>query len=68
MGHPCNQQQDDGTHNETEANLFAGELLMPTKFLKVDSKKTKDIPTLARMYLVSTHAMSIQLMKARLLK
>lgn len=68
MGHACNKQEDDGTHNETEANLFAGELLMPTKFLKKDTTKTKDIPTLARIYLVSSHAMGIKLMDARLLK
>jgi Zn-dependent peptidase ImmA (M78 family) len=68
MGHACNRAETDGSHNETEANLFASELLIPTKFLQKDFKITKDIPTLAKNYLVSSQAMGIKLMEARLLK
>lgn len=68
MGHACDSSSVHNSINETEANLFSGELLMPIELLKNDIKKHPDIPTLAKLYLVSAEAMSIRLMNARLLK
>ncbi len=67
LGHACTGRQDDGSHDETEANVFAAELLMPKIILKKDYKSSPDIPTLARLYRVSDQALSIQLMSARLI-
>lgn len=68
MGHTCSQRDNDGSFNETEANAFASELLMPRQFLMVDFLKIKDIPSLARVYRVSSEAMGYQLMQTKLLK
>jgi Zn-dependent peptidase ImmA (M78 family) len=52
---------------ESEANDFAAELLMPEQFLKVDvAKHGLDIPFLAQRYQVSEQAMWIQLIDLRL--
>jgi hypothetical protein len=68
MGQACNQRPEDQSHDETEANLFSSELLMPAEFIKKDFKKSPDIPALARQYLVSAEAMSYRLMRAKLLR
>lgn len=68
MGHACNQRIGDSSHDETEANLFASELLMPLDCLKVDFKKNPNIPNLAKRYIVSAEAMSYRLIRAKLLK
>jgi Zn-dependent peptidase ImmA (M78 family) len=44
---------------ETEANSFAGELLVPLEMLKKEFKKTTDIGELSKMFYVSTAVMSI---------
>lgn len=68
MGHACNRQENETSINETEANCFAAELLMPVQTLKKDIKTIRDIPTLAKRYLVSSQAMGIKLIDAHLLK
>ena len=67
LGHTCNDDDGDDSHNETEANFFAAELLMPRKILKKDFAISPEIPTLARLYRVSDQSLSIQLMTARLI-
>lgn len=54
--------------NEKEADTFAGELLIPTAFIKKDFSKLPDIPELSKLYRVSGEAMAIKLGDARLLK
>ncbi len=44
---------------ETEANIFAGELLVPLKMLKREFRKTNKIEELSRKFLVSQQVMSI---------
>ena len=66
LGHTCINDKSD--HREKEANMFADELLIPTKFIKSDFAKTPDIQTLAKLYRVSAYAMTIKLMGARLIK
>lgn len=69
LGHGgCSKNEEDGSYNEKEANLFAGELLMPKKYLREDFVKTPNIPTLSKKYLVSGQALTIKLTTARLLK
>jgi len=43
---------------ETEANIFAGELLVPLKMLKIEYKKKPDIPELAKIFKVSDQVIS----------
>lgn len=66
---------EDGSYNyadpqnrqESEANEFAAELLMPESFLKTDlSEIGLDAPRLAQRYQVSEQAMWIQLINLRL--
>ncbi|MCX6296176.1 MAG: ImmA/IrrE family metallo-endopeptidase [Bacteroidetes bacterium] len=66
LGHCCNKNAEDGSVNETEANLFASELLIPTSFLKKDFSKIKNVQELAKLYRVSEQALSIKLMETRL--
>jgi Zn-dependent peptidase ImmA (M78 family) len=67
LDHACSKNEGDGSHNETEADIFAAELLIPKTFLKKDYKKSPNVATLSRLYRVSGQALSIQLMSARLL-
>jgi len=54
--------------NETEANQFASELLMPLAFLKADFKKSKiDVNELAYKYIVSKEAMGWKISNSNLL-
>ena len=66
MGHVCNGDPSD--YGEKEADMFSNELLIPTKFIKVDFAKTPNIQALAKLYRVSEAAMTIKLMDARLIK
>ncbi|MES2471066.1 MAG: ImmA/IrrE family metallo-endopeptidase [Patescibacteria group bacterium] len=66
MGHGCNKNLEDSSLNETEANQFAGELLVPTAFIKKDFKKISNIKELAKLYRVSDQAITIKIMDARL--
>ena len=68
MSHTCSGDTSDKSHNETEANNFAVELLIPTSLVKVDFKKIPNIPELSKLYRVSAEAMAIKLGAARLLK
>lgn len=68
MNHTCSGNTNDKSHNETEANNFAAELLIPTKLIKEDFKKFQNIPELSKLYRVSGEAMAIKLGDARLLK
>lgn len=52
---------DSDSMNETEANQFASELLMPLAFLKSDFKKGVDVKSLAWKYIVSQEAMGWKL-------
>jgi Zn-dependent peptidase ImmA (M78 family) len=54
---------------DQEANEFAAELLMPTKWIKANWRKlSPDAKSLAQLYDVSEQAMWIQLMKLGLVK
>jgi|SRR6185503_6199726 len=53
---------------EREANMFAGELLMPKKLLVTDVKAgSVKIPDLAKKYNVSEQAMTIRLLETNLI-
>ena len=65
LGHTHSDHVDD-SHNEAEANAFAGELLMPTAFIKNDYKKLPNLEKLSKLYRVSSQALTIKLMDARL--
>ncbi len=67
MGHGCNKSLEDGSMNETEANQFAGELLVPTAFIKKDFKKISNVQELAKLYRVSDQTITIKIMDARLI-
>jgi hypothetical protein len=47
---------------ETEANTFAGELLVPLSMLKTAHAKSQDLESLSRIFFVSTQVISIALM------
>jgi Zn-dependent peptidase ImmA (M78 family) len=68
FNHACSGKDSDGSHNEEEANIFAGELLIPTEFIKKDYPKIKDLQEVAKLYRVSQEALTYKLMDARLLK
>lgn len=63
----CSGSPNDGSHEEQEANAFAAELLMPRVILKADLRKQPNIPELAKLYCVSSQALTIHLIKRRLL-
>lgn len=67
LGHACTKNQEDGSHNESEANAFAGELLIPTAFIKKDFPRLRDLRELSKLYRVSDQALTIKLMEARLI-
>ncbi len=68
MGHTCNKNSFEKSHNETEANIFAAELLIPKQFLKSDFKRIQNIPALAKFYLVSQESLGIKLGQDGLLR
>jgi len=51
---------------DQEANAFAGELLVPLEWLKVDWTRTRDLATLAARYDVSEHVITIRVLDCRL--
>ncbi len=58
LGHNVVDVGDVSPNEESEANIFASELLMPLEFLKRDIKKGGfSIPELAEKYMVSEQAM-----------
>lgn len=44
---------------ETEANAFAGELLVPLEMLKKEFKKTRDLQELSQLFMVSKEVIGI---------
>lgn len=66
FGHACSKNQGDGSHDEAEANAFAGELLIPTAFIKKDFPRLRDLQELSKLYRVSDQALTIKLIGARL--
>lgn len=66
MGHGCNKNLEDRSMNETEANQFAGELLVPTAFIKKDFKKISNVQELAKLYRVSDQTITIKIIDSRL--
>lgn len=52
----------EGKLIETEANIFAGELLVPLDMLKAEHAKAPDLETLSRVFFVSTQVISIAIM------
>jgi Zn-dependent peptidase ImmA (M78 family) len=67
LGHVCSKNQEDESHNETEANVFAGELLVPTTLVKLDYKKTPNLQKLSMLYRVSEMTLTLKLMDAHLI-
>ena len=63
----CSGNPNDGSYGEREAQVFSGELLIPSAFIKPDLEKTPNIPALAKLYRVSQQALSIKLKECRLL-
>ncbi|MCW1888283.1 MAG: ImmA/IrrE family metallo-endopeptidase [Candidatus Moranbacteria bacterium] len=68
MNHASCDRGNETSHKETEANVFASELLLPTKILKEDFSKIQNIPELSKKYLVSQLAMGIKLSQGSFLK
>ncbi|HMQ01536.1 MAG TPA: ImmA/IrrE family metallo-endopeptidase [Candidatus Doudnabacteria bacterium] len=66
FGHACTKGQNSGTHNEREADIFAAELLMPTKLIKADFQSQPNLQQLSHLYRVSQQALTIKLMDCRL--
>jgi len=66
FGHTCTKGHEDDSHNEREADIFAGELLVPTAFIKKDFARTQGLRELSKLYRVSDQALTIKLMDARL--
>jgi len=67
FGHGCHKSSSgDDVHNEKEADTFAGELLVPTAFIKKDFAKIPNLQELSKLYRVSDQALTIKLMDARL--
>ncbi len=67
FGHGCNKSNSgDDVHNEKEADAFAGELLVPSAFIKKDFAKTPNLQELSKLYRVSDQTLTIKLMDARL--
>jgi hypothetical protein len=64
LGHTCGVQ--DGSHNETEANTFAAELLVPTINLKKDFGHNQDLNELSKKYCVSDQTLTLRLMETHL--
>lgn len=50
-----------GPSEETEANQFAANLLMPRDMIEAEWEKRKDVKSMAQYFQVSEHAMSIRL-------
>lgn len=67
LGHVCTGVQESKSHNEKEADTFAGELLIPTALIKKDYAKHADLKKLSELYRVSPTAMTIKLMEARVI-
>lgn len=66
LGHTCTKKIEDDSHDETEANIFAGELLVPTVFIKKDYPRLRNLRELCRLYRVSDQTLTIKLMDVRL--
>lgn len=68
LGHTQkNYEHTERSLEETEANQFAAELLMPLEILKEDLRTIKNVKELAKKYIVSEEAMWRRLMETNLL-
>ena len=67
FGHDCIKNYEDGSQGETEANIFAAELLIPSEILKKDFVHIRDVKQLSKLYRVSEESLSIKIMADRLL-
>jgi hypothetical protein len=68
IGHIClGHAHDDGRVSEREADIFAGALLIPRRWLKADVRTISSVAALSRRYQVSDAAMIIALTEASLL-
>lgn len=54
--------RNEAKHLETEANIFAGELLVPLEMLKSAYVRVQDLESLAKVFIVSTQVISIAVM------
>jgi len=68
FNHVCKSGSEADADNERECDIFAGELLIPTAFIKKDFAKTPNVPELSKLYRVSAEALSIKLGDAHLLR
>ncbi len=69
LGYSCNDYDDPKSKiNESEADLFAGELLVPKKFLKEDYNKNSNLDFLSKKYNVSKEVLTIKLLNSRIMK
>ena len=66
FGHACTKGTGSGSYDEREADIFAGELLVPTAFIKKDFPRQPDLHELSKLYRVSDQTLTIKLMDARL--
>lgn len=66
FGHACTKVNGSGSHDEKEADTFAGELLVPTAFIKKDFVRMPNLAELSKLYRVSDQTLTIKLMDARL--
>lgn len=68
LGHFClGHVHEDGQMAERQANVFAGALLVPAKWLRRDVKTLTTIAALAQRYEVSRDVMTIAVSDAKLL-
>ncbi|PIP15294.1 hypothetical protein COX47_00420 [Candidatus Roizmanbacteria bacterium CG23_combo_of_CG06-09_8_20_14_all_35_49] len=68
LGHTQqNYDLENKSIDDTEANQFAAELLMPLEMLKNDIKIIKNVKDLAKKYVVSEEAMWIRLIECKLI-
>ena len=67
FGHLCGKGIEK-LNDEKECDIFAGELLIPTQFIKIDFPKIKNIPELSKLYRVSAESMAIKISDTRLLR
>lgn len=69
LGHNVCDEGDVSPNEESEANIFASELLMPLEFIKRDIKAGGfSVPDLAEKYLVSEQAMGHRFQDPAVLK
>lgn len=56
---PTESSHSAGSPFEAEANIFAGELLVPLDMLKMEFKKTTDLQELSKIFVVSKEVIGV---------